>query len=591
MTIGNVELKGLITADLDISLSDAISLIENSAEISNNLPLFRSIESDTSSLLIKAGAIPDAGIGTPVGADGVETLLSFDVKVKDPSQRVVIDLNPGTGNERDGLIGRNLDEFNETNSVIHSFASKIYLEALEPENEAVGRYEIIMEATDLEGERVSKSLGLVIANRNDAPIIDANGAAQSDLLVQWLNNERVEGIRTEQSFQLFTDPDLRFNDSLTYQLIPGSEGKETESWALPNSIKSSKPMMAQWYSNLNAPRGLTSVVEQQFQLLASDLAGLTTTSDWFTVAFTPLAEPTLLTRGEQANQLGALQLGNASKKNATLDLQSVLDLNALTLADSSGDEVVFKLLVKQSGAELSLAESSAEENESSFLRREVIDDGVLFTVDIEALNQASGKPSGSLDGLQLSVPNNELEVLPRALSPSIKAGIPLQVWSETRVRGDNEERFNVAVTERSTLWVPIENSRPVYTQPSLTKLDEGFFSAENFIPEQALIELEDLFSDVDPSETLQWELDTPKALKGLVELDQSTGQIKLANGISNITDLPTGSHRLIVRAKDTSGALGDASGIASGSVRLFVPAAEESPGIVKGSQPVNTACR
>ena len=81
---------------------------------------------------------------------------------------------------------------------------------------------------------------------------------------------------------------------------------------------------------------------------------------------------------------------------------------------------------------------------------------------------------------------------------------------------------------------------------------------------------------------MQWELDTPKALKGLVELDQSTGQIKLANGINNIKDLPTGSHRLIVRAKDTSGALGDASGIASGSVRLFVPAAEESPGIVKG---------
>ena len=62
----NVELKGLITADLDISLSDAISLIEASTKISNNLPLFRSIESDTSSLLIKAGAIPDAGIGTPL---------------------------------------------------------------------------------------------------------------------------------------------------------------------------------------------------------------------------------------------------------------------------------------------------------------------------------------------------------------------------------------------------------------------------------------------------------------------------------------------------------------------------------------------
>ena len=61
-------------------------------------------------------------------------------------------------------FGRTGDELNQTNSVIHSFASKIYLEALEPENESVGRYEIVMEATDLAGERVSQSLGLVIAN-------------------------------------------------------------------------------------------------------------------------------------------------------------------------------------------------------------------------------------------------------------------------------------------------------------------------------------------------------------------------------------------------------------------------------------------
>ena len=74
--------KGLITADLDIALSDAISFIEGSAEISENLPLFRSIESDTSNLLIKAGAIPDAGVGKPIGAEGVETLISLMCKCK-----------------------------------------------------------------------------------------------------------------------------------------------------------------------------------------------------------------------------------------------------------------------------------------------------------------------------------------------------------------------------------------------------------------------------------------------------------------------------------------------------------------------------
>ena len=119
------------------------------------MPLFRSIKGDTSSLLIKAGAIPDAGVGEPVGANGVEALLSFDVQVKDPDQRVVIDLNPGTGEQRDGLIGRNLDVFDQDNSIIHSFASKIYLEALEPENDSVGRYDIVMQATDLSGAQLA----------------------------------------------------------------------------------------------------------------------------------------------------------------------------------------------------------------------------------------------------------------------------------------------------------------------------------------------------------------------------------------------------------------------------------------------------
>ena len=159
-------------------------------EISSNLPLFRSIESDASSLLIKAGAIPDAGVGDPVGANGVEALLSFDVEVNDPNQRVVIDLNPGKGDQRDGLIGRNLDVFDQDNSIIHSFASKIYLEALEPENDSVGRYDIVMQATDLSGAQVSQTLSLVIANRNDAPLIDEDGKVQSQLLTQWLTGKR-----------------------------------------------------------------------------------------------------------------------------------------------------------------------------------------------------------------------------------------------------------------------------------------------------------------------------------------------------------------------------------------------------------------
>ena len=499
---------------------------KDTAEISSNLTLFRSIESDASRLLIKAGAIPDAGEGIPVGADGAETLLSFDVQVKDPSQRVVIDLNPGTGDQRDGLIGRNLDIFDKSNSVIHSFASKIYLEALEPENDSVGSYDIVMQATDLSGEQVSQTLSLVIANRNDAPLIDDDGEAQSQLLIQWLTKKRVEGEREEKSFSLFSDPDLLVdpNEQLTYRLIPGSGEKETESLALPNSIKIEQAKDGTVVLDLIPPRGITSVIEQQFKLLASDDDGLSTESDWFTVAFTPIAEATLLTQGNQEKPLEATQLSNAAQKNTALDLQSALDLNAVTLTDPAGDEVVFKLLVQQPQAELSLANSN--QSNASFLKQESVKEGTLFTINLQELTKASGKPTGSLEGLELRIP--ELKVLPRGLSPSIQAGIPLQIWSETRVKGDSEKNFNVAESDRSTLWVPIENTRPVlHTQPALTKIDESFFASENFNPETPLVELPELFRDDDPAETLEWELETPKALKGLVELDSASGQSQI----------------------------------------------------------------
>ena len=240
--------------------------------------------------------------------------------------------------------------------------------------------------------------------------------------------------------------------------------------------------------------------------------------------------------------------------------------------------MVFKLLVKQTDATLSHATSS----EAAFMTRERVNDGVLFTINLEELSKTTGNTSGNLEGLELSLPANQFELLPRALSPDHKAGVPLQIWSETRVRGDVNEEFNIAMSERSTLWIPIENSRPVYKQPEIKKLDEGFFSAEQFSPGQTLINLPDLFVDVDPSETFRWEMVAPKALKGSIELDNSTGQIKLNRNINNLDDLPAGSHRLIVRAKDTSGSLGDTSGIASGSVRLFVASSEESPATIKG---------
>ena len=576
----DVNRRGLIGVDLDVSWSSSISLVAESTQISTDLPLFPDIQTDSTSMRVQAGALPDGNlaIGAPIGDQEKETLLTFDVLLNDPSQRVVIGLSQGEGSNRDGLIGREAESFDQSNSVIHSFASKIYLEALQPANDDVGSYEVVLNATDLSGAAVSKAFKLVIANRNDAPLIDSKGAAESQLLVQWLSNQRHEGELADASFRLFTDPDLRFDDNLSYQIVPGIAQTESANWALPNSIKIQKSDNDSVTLSLIPPRGLTSVIEQQFKLVANDIAGLSTESEWFTVAFTPLAEATLLTRGDELEAIQTATKGAVSQKNTTLDLQDALNLNAFTLADPDGDEAFFKMLVKQENAKLTLSDS----DEIEFYNQEQTDEGTLFSINLKQLNQITGNETGSIQGLNLSIEPNQFELLPRGLSPEFKAGIPLQVWTETRVQGDTEDRFNTAATERSTIWIPIENTRPVYSQPALTKLDDDFFTSGEFNPGQTLINLEKLFLDVDPTESLRWELEAPRSLKNLIKLDPKTGQIKLDEGVQAITDLPTGSHRLIVRAKDTSGLLGDASGIASGTVRLFVAAPEESPAIVKG---------
>ena len=164
----------------------------------------------------------------------------------------------------------------------------------------------------------------------------------------------------------------------------------------------------------------------------------------------------------------------------------------------------------------------------------------------------------------------------------------------TRKRRRNKT-FNIAITDRKKIWVPIENSTPVFTAPSLKVIDSNFFSSsdsDTSNPEapgnpplkrnQTLVQIKELFQDTDVQDQLEWELDVPRNLKGLIELDEKTGNVKLAESVKDLKDLPAGSHRLTVRAKDSSGQLGDSSGIRSGSIRLLVTPPEDASKAVKG---------
>ena len=107
----------------------------------------------------------------------------------------------------------------------------------QPDNDVVGRYEIDLNAVDRAGEEITKTLELIIANLNDAPLVDQQGAVESQLLVQWLSQQGLEGERNEHAFRIFADPDLRFEDSLTYQLVPAATKQKQNIGRSPTAFK------------------------------------------------------------------------------------------------------------------------------------------------------------------------------------------------------------------------------------------------------------------------------------------------------------------------------------------------------------------
>ena len=180
--------------------------------------------------------------------------MSFDAIINDPTQRVVIGLSQGEGLDRDGLLGRNAEEFNDNNSVIHSFASKIYLETLQPDNDAVGRYEIDLNAVDRAGEEITKTLELVIANLNDAPLVDQQGTVESQLLVQWLNQQGLEENATNMHSESLPIPTCASKSSPTSWFRAATQRKQNI--GVPNSIQKKQATDGSVVLGLRPPRGL-----------------------------------------------------------------------------------------------------------------------------------------------------------------------------------------------------------------------------------------------------------------------------------------------------------------------------------------------
>ncbi len=560
----NIDNKGLIGVDLDLELSKSLEIVEGSIYISDSLPLFQSISPYEQGFRVQAASAPDGSInvGKAVGEFKQDKLLSFDLIVVDSSSNHIIDLRPGIGLLRDGIIGRTGEDIRHgSNAIIHSFASEAgsSLEADSPSNADVGIYSVVIKASDQLGETISKTLELEVVNQNDSPTINL---LERNLFQEWISQtfEENKTYNTNLS-DLFVDSDKIFGDTIELSLIDDDrQDKNSQSIIKLTTIDQNNIELS-----IKPQSGLLAEIEQRIKLKATDNLDESIETDWFNILYRPSAQVTDIISSLSDTVLGKEQLGNLVKKNINIDLQAALNINAPILKDDQGDNAELNIYVKASGAKLSLKNHSNQD----FYQSELHPNGATtFIIDFDQLSQITGNQYGDLTGLELKTNHNQLDLIPDSINNSYKLGLPIKIFTTTKVKGDEENVFGTANSPEATIWIPVLNSKPVFQGSEALLIDKKFFANAN--NSNHLFDLSKLFIDTDEGEISEWSLEIPKELSELVEINNKTGIVSFTNAVRTIQDIPEGYFKIFVRQKDGSAIIGDDKGIASGILRLNI---------------------
>ena len=73
-----------------MTVSKSLEIINQSVNISQELPLFNKVISQRNGFRVEAGSAPDLGIGGSVGDIPNETLFSFETILKSPDLKVSV---------------------------------------------------------------------------------------------------------------------------------------------------------------------------------------------------------------------------------------------------------------------------------------------------------------------------------------------------------------------------------------------------------------------------------------------------------------------------------------------------------------------
>ena len=146
-------------------------------------------------------------------------------------------------------------------------------------------------------------------------------------------------------------------------------------------------------------------------------------------------------------------------------------------------------------------------------------------------------------------------------------GIPLEIWTENYVSGDNQVKDSKLQSQiQRPYGVKLINNSPVFNQPNVIRIEKESEFEQGKIN---LVDIEKVFTDADKNDMKIIEIETSDKLKDILEFDKKTNKLKFSSSISNIDELPAGLHKIILRIKDSSGNMGDKSGFTSGQLRLL----------------------
>ena len=564
--------RGIIGADMTIRNNSNLRIQSDSIKINEDLPLFNSIEYKEGELKFTAGSAPDAlGIGKPIGIDNNNSLLQFDAVIKDSQSAIVIDIDSNK-DVQDALGDRYANKLDLSNSLWHSFATKMdaRMHFEKPANIDVGNYLISIEATDGDGQVAHKSTKLTIETVNDKPFL-----IQSS--VQKLTDFFKSGMLTEgekkrlESLPLFADPDWihksLVNDKLQLEV------KLQADYDSSDFLKIHKTGAGSFDLELDALPGYTSSIDSTFKIEATDSEGESVSTDWIKMILNPISKQTLITEGPKNTTLPEIIDNIMTPKNTTIRLFDLLNSNLIVPEDIDGDEVFVKIFVGSDSVELS-------SRELDIIASEISDKGKTFTIDCRKFSDLTGDELGNLRSLEVKLKDNEIHsLIPRESSQKVKYGVPIKVWTETRVKEDSSDKYGTASSPIYDIQIEFQNKKPIYSPQGSVTIDKKDFI--NKVADDIVINignLNDMFYDSDINDSLKYFSSLPKTVSKSMSLKVKDNELLVSLNKEKLDKVSEGIYNIVVEAHDSSGQAGD---IESGSKRGIIKL------IIKNSQSMN----